>query len=170
MANSDIVHRMLRLIDDHEACRDTSSDVEQHMQALEKIDLREIHQSHNLTHRIGRCMVQRRRRTVRSRRGRGWGQASSPAPRLNSAGSLPVLVWGRPQTADPSHPLLALDGILANDFFPNLQTQAGGFGDGQETIFRDERVRGNFQSPGVFRQVVFNHGGIGWEAPMGFRQ
>ena len=56
MANSDIVRRMLRLIDDHEAGRLTSSDVEreveQHMRALEKIDLREIHQSRDLTHRL----------------------------------------------------------------------------------------------------------------------
>ena len=56
MANSDIVRRMRQIIDDHEAGRITSSDVEReiekHMQALEGIGLPEIHESRNLTYRL----------------------------------------------------------------------------------------------------------------------
>ena len=56
MANSDIVRRMLRMIDDHEAGRITSSDVERviedHMQSLEKIGLTEIRESRELTARL----------------------------------------------------------------------------------------------------------------------
>lgn len=56
MANSDVVRRMLQIIDDHEAGRVTSSDVEReienHMQALEKIGLDEIRESRDLTHRL----------------------------------------------------------------------------------------------------------------------
>jgi hypothetical protein len=56
MANSDVVRRMLQIIDDHEDGRITSSDVEReienHMQALEKVDLRKIHESRDLTHRL----------------------------------------------------------------------------------------------------------------------
>jgi hypothetical protein len=56
MAHSDIVRRMLQIIDDHEAGRITSSDVERgienHMQAMEGIGLPEIHESRNLTYRL----------------------------------------------------------------------------------------------------------------------
>jgi hypothetical protein len=56
MANSDIVWRMLQIIDDHEAGRITSSEaeheIENHMQAMERIGLPEIHQSRNLTYRL----------------------------------------------------------------------------------------------------------------------
>lgn len=56
MANSDIVRRMLQIVGNHEAGRITSSDVEREiencMQALEKIDLHEIHESRVLTYRL----------------------------------------------------------------------------------------------------------------------
>jgi hypothetical protein len=47
---------MLQIVDDHEAGRITSSEVEHeienHMQAMERIGLPEIHQSRNLTYRL----------------------------------------------------------------------------------------------------------------------
>ena len=61
MANSDIVRRMVRIIDDHEAGRISSSDVEReienHMKALEKIGLSEIHESRDLTYRLVKSWV-----------------------------------------------------------------------------------------------------------------
>jgi hypothetical protein len=56
MANSDIIHRMLRIIDDHESGRIKSSegerDFESHMQALESIGLTEIRIARDLTYRL----------------------------------------------------------------------------------------------------------------------
>ncbi len=56
MANSDIIRRMLQIVDNHESGRIRSTDLERdfetHMQALESIRLNEIRMARSLTYRL----------------------------------------------------------------------------------------------------------------------
>ena len=56
MANSDIIRRMLALVDGHELGSRTSDEVEteieNHMNALEQVGLRDLHASRELAYRL----------------------------------------------------------------------------------------------------------------------
>jgi hypothetical protein len=56
MANAGLIDRMLRLLDEYEAGRLSPAQVERgiefHMGGLERIGLREVHEAHNVVHRL----------------------------------------------------------------------------------------------------------------------
>lgn len=63
MANASLVDRMLHVVDDYEAGRLSSEEVDRaiafHMAGLERIGLREVHESRTLCHRllVAHCFV-----------------------------------------------------------------------------------------------------------------
>ena len=63
MANASLISRMLHTVDEYEAGRMSSEQVERfiepHMQGLERIGLREVHESRNLCYRlvVAHCSV-----------------------------------------------------------------------------------------------------------------
>ena len=59
MANAPLIRTMLRAVGEYEAGRLSSEQLEQlvesHMEGLERIGLRQVHESHSLTHRLVRA-------------------------------------------------------------------------------------------------------------------